>query len=1101
MDRDINWADIFLKKLGFTKSGDTTYLKRYSKHNNYEIKIEIDKHIEKSKIYYNPERKTTDESNPKPTGYILLGDLTTSNFKNPENFVVLEVVNRLLELGYKPENIHLERKWKLGRTGKSGKADVTVYEPSNNDNNNNNTRKTFMIIECKTWGEEFEKEKIRLFKNGGQLFSYFQQERSTKVLVLYTSTFEENEITFDNVIIRVDDESNESKKLIKKCEEKRGKDKSIPCSFSEAPDVTKLVDVWKRVYNQFVFKHGIFESDAGLYNLDLKPLKKKDLVLLKSSQGLFNAFAEILRHNNISDNANAFNKMMSLFLCKIVDEENKSDDDVLDFQVKFGESFENLVDRLQRLYKIGMEQYLDVKDFVYYSDEDIQDIIKLYPKRTKLEDIEEIFRQIKYYTNNEFAFKEIHNKELFRQNALILSEIIELLQKYRIKYSHKNQILGDFFELLLNHGVKQSEGQFFTPLPIVRFIVISVAIDKFIENKIMNNTKDIEPLPKILDYACGVAHFLTEPIDEINKMIETKQLEVKQPWEEHHIFGIEKDYRLARTAKIACFLNGDGSANIIFGDGLEDYEKLELNYKKFDFLLTNPPYSVKKFKNYLEVKPKYELFDYLTENSSEIEVLFVERTKQVLEEGGRAAIILPSSILSNTGIYSKTREIILKYFEIKAIAEFGSKTFIATGTNTVVLFLERRGDWFVKDREMIAKEIYDEKEIKNNDYIDIEKIFKSFVGYRDLPYEDYKKFVFEDIITDELNNTEIFQTHRDWFNNLTEIKNLKNRKSFKNLPEEEQKEELEKLFKEKIRDIEKEKFFYFSLMFKQGREYGDEKWYELQKIVIARAPSKTEEQKKYLGYEFNKRRGFEGIEIYGDENGKPTTKLYDDEDYDNPKKVSSYIRKNFENKLDETKSIDETIKEYVNIYNLPDLFDFESANFEKQMGLSAKKKIIIFYSSKYDLVKLKDISVIKKGTSITKEKATEGDIPVIAGGKKPAYYHNDPNRDANIITISASGANAGYVNFWDIPIFASDCNTIKGREGIAETKYIYHLLKLNQEEIFSLSRGQAQPHVYKSDLEKIKIPVPPLEIQKKIVLEIEKLENEEEKKIVLEKYL
>ena len=166
-----------------------------------------------------------------------------------------------------------------------------------------------------------------------------------------------------------------------------------------------------------------------------------------------------------------------------------------------------------------------------------------------------------------------------------------------------------------------------------------------------------------------------------------------------------------------------------------------------------------------------------------------------------------------------------------------------------------------------------------------------------------------------------------------------------------------------------------------------------------------------------------------------------------------------------------------------------------------KKKIIIFYSSKYDLVKLKDISVIKKGTSITKEKATEGDIPVIAGGKKPAYYHNDPNRDANIITISASGANAGYVNFWDIPIFASDCNTIKGREGIAETKYIYHLLKLNQEEIFSLSRGQAQPHVYKSDLEKIKIPVPPLEIQKKIVLEIEKLENEEEKKIVLEKYL
>ncbi|MGE9179500.1 hypothetical protein, partial [Escherichia coli] len=77
-----------------------------------------------------------------------------------------------------PENIHLERKWKLGRTGKSGKADITVYKPLSGEESE---RKTFMVIECKTWGEEFEKEKIRLFKNGGQLFSYFQQDRSTDV--------------------------------------------------------------------------------------------------------------------------------------------------------------------------------------------------------------------------------------------------------------------------------------------------------------------------------------------------------------------------------------------------------------------------------------------------------------------------------------------------------------------------------------------------------------------------------------------------------------------------------------------------------------------------------------------------------------------------------------------------------------------------------------------------------------------------------------------------------------------------------------------------------------------------------------------------------
>ena len=82
MEITLECIDKFLHKLGFNKQ-ENTCLKRYSKH-NYEIKIEISPtNFEKSKIFYNPERKTTDETNPKPTGYILLGDLTTSNFENP----------------------------------------------------------------------------------------------------------------------------------------------------------------------------------------------------------------------------------------------------------------------------------------------------------------------------------------------------------------------------------------------------------------------------------------------------------------------------------------------------------------------------------------------------------------------------------------------------------------------------------------------------------------------------------------------------------------------------------------------------------------------------------------------------------------------------------------------------------------------------------------------------------------------------------------------------------------------------------------------------------------------------------------------------------
>lgn len=155
---------------------------------------------------------------------------------------------------------------------------------------------------------------------------------------------------------------------------------------------------------------------------------------------------------------------------------------------------------------------------------------------------------------------------------------------------------------------------------------------------------------------------------------------------------------------------------------------------------------------------------------------------------------------------------------------------------------------------------------------------------------------------------------------------------------------------------------------------------------------------------------------------------------------------------------------------------------------------------KYDLVwnseklsSLSEITIIKKGTSITQNKVTPGDIPVIAGGKEPAYYHDVSNRDGNIITVSASGANSGYINYFVNPIFASDCNTIKSKdEKHISTKLIFYYLKSIQKIIYSLQRGQAQPHVYADDLMKVKIPLPPKDVQQKIVSEIEVLEKQEE---------
>lgn len=140
-------------------------------------------------------------------------------------------------------------------------------------------------------------------------------------------------------------------------------------------------------------------------------------------------------------------------------------------------------------------------------------------------------------------------------------------------------------------------------------------------------------------------------------------------------------------------------------------------------------------------------------------------------------------------------------------------------------------------------------------------------------------------------------------------------------------------------------------------------------------------------------------------------------------------------------------------------------------------------------VELGEICEIKKGNSITKNTITNGDVPVIAGGQQPAYYHNTSNRTGETLTVSGSGAYAGFVAYFDIPIFASDCSTIQSKEKNIFMKYIYYFLKGNQNRIYKLQKGIAQPHVYPKDLAVIKIPLPPLEIQKKIVSILEKAEK------------
>lgn len=138
------------------------------------------------------------------------------------------------------------------------------------------------------------------------------------------------------------------------------------------------------------------------------------------------------------------------------------------------------------------------------------------------------------------------------------------------------------------------------------------------------------------------------------------------------------------------------------------------------------------------------------------------------------------------------------------------------------------------------------------------------------------------------------------------------------------------------------------------------------------------------------------------------------------------------------------------------------------------------------VAKIGDISEVKRGTTITQKNAIEGSIPVVAGGIKPTYFHNTPNRLGKTVTISGSGANAGYVNFWNTPIFASDCSTVQVFRDDISIYFIHYFLLSKQEFIYQeLRSGAAQPHVYGKDIANIEVSIPPLVTQQKIVAKLD----------------
>lgn len=1016
-----------VKKIGFQPKNSVVgiYEKQYSQH-NYSIEIDF----LKEQICY---------------GHLIGADCrTTQNFSQAENCVVLECVDRLLEKGYKPQNIILEKTWAAGH-GTSGRLDICVTRDDGSE---------YLLIECKTFGKEFDKAVARMYKDGGQLFTYFKFSNKADIIMLYASELQDDNVVYKNEIVKIENDY-------------------------RTGDVKDFYEKW----NKLAKDNGIFEDWVKPYCFESKALTLSDLkpITQEDSSFIFNQFLEILRHNVVSDKGNAFNKIFTLFLCKVYDETSKQEGEELDFQWK--EGFDDHVKfqlRLTDLYKNGMLNFLDrkVSDF---NNEEFENKYKFLDENTRKE-LKEQINRLRLEKNNEFAIKEVYDHDSFVENAKIVKEVVELLQGYRIRYNKRQQYLSDFFELLLTTGLKQEAGQFFTPVPIAQFIIKSLPLEKIIDEHL--KSKNGELLPYMIDYAAGSGHFITEYMHEVQNIIDQKDpnkyiLGTKKDlmfwqnanyeWATKYIYGIEKDYRLVKVGKVGCYLHGDGLANVILSDGLgnfantKDYKGIlrkeddkSKDNQQFDIILSNPPYSVSSFKQTTRefyTEKDFDLYNCLTDNSSEIECLFVERTKQLLKDGGIAGVILPSSILTNTGIYTKTRELLLKYFEIVAITELGSNTFMATGTNTVVLFLRRRNNYdCINLQKLVDKFFMDKTDVTINN---IETPVSKYVNYvwEDLTFDDYLTLLNKEP-NDKVEKNDIFKEYSQKI-----------------------KSKSDKEFWNKVLEIEKEKLYYFILAYPQ-------------KIVTVKTGEKDAE-KQFLGYEFSNRRGSEGIHaIQREKSIDECTHLFDMNTFDNPQKASTYIYRAFNG--DTTSEIDDSLKDNISRVNLLDMMTFDRVDFEKVINVKAKKKIKI--ESKWELKSLNDVAKIDWGnTNLTKsiyKNNAEYDVFSASGkdGKTDFYEH-----DTNAVILSAIGARCGKCykanGKW---VAIKNTIIIQNNENIL---YEYLFEYINNENYW-IKSGTAQPFITLTNAKLQKIPLPPLDIQQKIVDEIEEVDK---KNLILEK--
>ena len=1110
-----------LTNFGFTES-DKVYKKTYTNGASIEVNLKTQKitYAPLDNNFQNGEYPT--KENPAK-GFVIHRD-TTLDFKAKENFVCLVCVHLLLEKGYEAKHIVFEPAFKVGHVNKPSYGDILVFDKE---------YKPLVLIENKTYGGEFSHEWNNMQKDGGQLFSYLgplvNELGFCENLVLFAADFEDKLILKNHIITLKDNK-------------KRIDELNNPKTFSNAQG--KYFDVWSETYAKSFETKGLFEKDITAYSIGKLKYTVADLKELSHAEirPIYHEFATILRNHAITDFEHSFYILIDLFLCKITDERNNPEDLQFYYKGITRDTLKEYCNRLLKLYQEGKKQLFNV-DVVNKEESDIKQIFEDTNRSVTnglFAGIKELFEEIKFYNIKKFNFIDVENKEDFEKNFQILIKIAALIQDINLSNSETNHFFGDLFEGLLSKNVHQTEGQFFTPLPIVNFII--KCLPEF------PNSGNV----KVLDYACGAGHFLTEFI---------------KSYPAAKAYGIEKSQTLSQVAKIATIINGSKDARIVFKDSLSILNTQEVRFQgfdneSFDCIIANPPYSVKGFLNTLtdDDRKQFSLTDSIEEKAysanNSIECFFIERTKHFLRSNGLVGIVLPSSILSNGNLYIKTRELLFANFNILAIVNLNSRTFGSTGTNTIVLFAQR-----VKNKNSHGLlETFEAK--KDYTQYTTYQAINNYIQKQGYDKSSYFKFMQDEELSEALKQHEIFADYKlkfksspikkaiqmEWFkaSSFFDDKVKENNKAFKKLFDDfcksdeyktQAEEEQERQFISFAKKIEHDKLNTFIQI-------------ESNQVAILQSPpdkvgnkSNKAQIVKFLGYDWSNRKGDEGIkyETTHKENNEDIadsdesdveiatainsikyidTPLYNPNDAWDNSKFAFAIRKHIynqcrkfsfgENKEEIKSDFNGEMGELLSFANLSDMVDFSRTEFDKAIKLTVDKKIE--FKSKYPLAKLggeDGVCEIKIGGTPSRKNMAyfsgthlwvsiaEMNGQIITDTKEKITDAGVKDSNVKLIpkgtTLLSFKLSIGKTAIAGTDLYTNEAIAAlipKNKAQITD-KYLFTLFNCNMidlENVGNKAFGKSLNSTYLN--EDVKIPLPPLDIQAQIVSECKKVDEE-----------